>query len=66
MDKEVVTELIQDNCTPKTIKKELSLILKDGIKREYILKSYDEMKVILGDGEASKKIAQSMLKTILD
>ena len=66
MDKEVVTELIQDNCTPKTIKKELSLILKDGIKRESILKSYDEMKVILGDGEASKKIAQSMLKTILD
>ena len=66
MDKEVVTELIQDNCNPKTIKKELSLILKDGIKRESILKSYDEMKVILGDGEASKKIAQSMLKTILD
>jgi lipid-A-disaccharide synthase len=65
MDKEVVTELIQDNCTPKTINKELSLILKDGIKRESILKSYDEMKIILGDGEASKKIAQSMLKTIL-
>jgi lipid-A-disaccharide synthase len=66
MDKEVVTELIQDNCTPITIKKELALILKDGSKRESILKAYDEMKIILGDGEASKKIAQSMLKTILN
>jgi lipid-A-disaccharide synthase len=64
MDKEVVTELIQENCTAKTIEKELSYILLNGKKREQILNEYSEMKRILGDGGASKKIAQSLLKTI--
>lgn len=66
MDEEVVKELIQNECNPITISSELSLILKGGEKRDFILKKYEEMKKIVGDGGASKKVAQLMLKTIHD
>jgi len=64
MDKEVVRELIQDDCTANSIKEELQLILKNGTKRNSILNEYSSMKKILEEGGASKKIAQLMLKTI--
>ena len=66
MDKEVVRELIQDDCTSSEIKKELSYILEGGKNRNRILNEYQEMKKILGEGGASKKVAQLMLKTIQD
>jgi len=66
MDKEVVRELIQDDCTSETIKTELSYILEGGKNRNRILNEYQEMKKILGQGGASKKVAQLMLKTIQD
>ena len=66
MDKEVVRELIQDDCTSETIKTELSYILEGGKNRNRILNEYQEMKKILGEGGASKKVAQLMLKTIQD
>ena len=66
MDKEVVRELIQDACTSETIKTELSFILEGGKNRNRILTEYQEMKKILGEGGASKKVAQMMLKTIQD
>ena len=66
MDKEVVRELIQDDCTSETIKRELSYILEGGKNRNRILAEYQEMKKILGEGGASKKVAQLMLKTIQD
>ena len=64
MDKEVVKELIQNDCTPIKINEELNYILEGGKNRNKVIKDYKEMKVILGDGGASKKIAQSLLKTI--
>ena len=64
MDKEVVKELIQQECNPLKIRLELMHILKGGEKREQMLEEYSEMKKILGDGGASAKVAQSMLKTI--
>lgn len=66
MDKEVVRELIQHDCTSETIKTELSYILEGGKNRNRILNEYQEMKKILGEGGASKKVAQLMLKTIQD
>ena len=66
MDKEVVRELIQDDCTSEAIKTELSYILEGGKNRNRILNEYQEMKKILGEGGASKKVAQLMLKTIQD
>jgi lipid-A-disaccharide synthase len=65
MDDEVVKELIQHECTSQNIRTELMLILKGGIKRQEMLNSFENLKKSLGEGGASKKIAQSLLKTIL-
>lgn len=64
LDKESVTELIQNECTTERLAKELSLVIKGGSKREQVLKDYTELKNMLGKGGASKKVAQSVLKTI--
>ena len=64
MDREVVTELIQDECNPARMKVELSKILKGGSKREQMLQDYTELHAMLGQGGASEKVAQSLLKTM--
>ena len=66
MNREVVKELIQSECTSENIKNEIKTILIGGSKREKILQDFNEMEKILGKGGASKKVAQSLLKTILD
>ena len=65
MNREVVKELIQSECTSENIKNEIKTILIGGSKREKILQDFNEMEKILGKGGASKKVAQSLLKTIL-
>jgi lipid-A-disaccharide synthase len=64
MDSEVVKELIQQECNKENIQYELKLILKGGSQREKMLLDYTELKKKLGAGGASKKVAQSLLKTI--
>lgn len=66
MDKEVVKELIQHACNEASIRNELSHILIGGKNREIMLSEYQEMKKNLGGGGASRKVAQSLLKTIQD
>lgn len=63
MDREVVRELIQKECNPKAIREELSKLVKGGTKRGQMLDDYRKLKEILGGGGASRKIAQSLLKT---
>ena len=64
MDREVVVELIQNECNAKRIREELNLIIEGGSKRKAVLESYQELREILGGGGASKKVARSLLKTI--
>jgi lipid-A-disaccharide synthase len=64
MDREVVRELIQHECNPQQIRKELGLVLAGGENRERMLKDYAALREILGGGGASQKVAQSLLKTI--
>jgi lipid-A-disaccharide synthase len=64
MDEEVVKELIQAECTAKNIKAELDQLISNEKYRSELLKKYDELEKILGGGGASKKVAQSLLKTI--
>ena len=64
MDKEVVKELIQDECNPANINRVLKAILPGGSKRDEMLLEYEELKKKLGEGGASRKVAQSLLKTI--
>jgi lipid-A-disaccharide synthase len=66
MDKEVVRELIQHECNPDSIRYELRLLLEGGENREKMLAEYSKMRKILGEGGASQKVAQSLLKTIQD
>ncbi|HIP31288.1 MAG TPA: lipid-A-disaccharide synthase [Crocinitomicaceae bacterium] len=64
MDAEVVKELIQKECNPVQIKAEVERLIKDKKYREKVISDYDKLEQILGGGGASKKVAQSLLKTI--
>ncbi|ESU29630.1 lpxB protein [Flavobacterium limnosediminis JC2902] len=57
MDKEVVTELIQDDCNPKRIKTELEKLL-DPEYRSAVLNNYDLLEEKLGGEGASEKTAR--------
>lgn len=59
MDKEVVTELIQEKLSVKNICNELEPLL-DGNKRNEMLAIYDELQAVLGGGGASKIAAQEI------
>jgi lipid-A-disaccharide synthase len=64
LNREVVKELIQQECNAAFIEKELSKIVAGGKNREKMLNDYNELEQILGAGGASKKIAHALLKTI--
>jgi len=63
MDQEVVTELIQENCTTKTIKAELQKLL-DPEYRKQLLTDYDTLEQKLGGVGASKKTAQLIVRSL--
>jgi lipid-A-disaccharide synthase len=63
MDKEVVTELIQDDCTTQRIKEELTKIL-EGECRAKLLAQYDQLEQKLGGIGASQKTAQLIVKDL--
>ena len=59
----VVKELLQNNCTPENITKELKKIVKDK-ERERIILKYQKLKNLLGGVGASERVAQSMVKEL--
>ena len=63
MDRLVVTELIQQDCNPTRIRKELSLIIEGGNNREQMLADYETLQTKLGGGGVSQRIAQLLLKS---
>jgi lipid-A-disaccharide synthase len=64
MDKLVVKELIQQECTASNIRQEIELLIENNSYRNEMITNYKEMRLVLGQGGASKKVAQSLLKTI--
>ena len=64
MDKEVVTELIQDNCTSKNIKIELQKLLESNYRKQ-VLENYNELEKQLGGSGASEKTAKLIVRNIL-
>lgn len=64
MDKEVVLELIQNECNVKNIKAEVDRLISDEVYRNEMTENYQQLKSILGGGGASEKVARLMLKTI--
>lgn len=63
MDQEVVTELIQDECNTKNIKKELSKLLEPEY-RSKLLQQYDALEEKLGGIGASQKTAHLIVHNI--
>jgi lipid-A-disaccharide synthase len=57
MDKEVVTELIQNECNTERIKEELQKLLEPDY-RQKLLNNYDILEQKLGGTGASKKTAK--------
>ena len=64
MDKEVVTELIQDNCTSKNIKIELQKLLEPNYRKQ-VLENYNELEKQLGGSGASEKTAKLIVRNIV-
>ena len=63
MDKEVVTELIQENCNTKNIKIELQKLINP-VTRNTILENYDLLEAKLGGIGASEKTAKFIIKNL--
>ena len=61
MDKEVVTELIQDNCTSKNIKTELQKLLEPKYRKQ-VLENYNALEMQLGGSGASEKTAKLIVR----
>jgi O-6-methylguanine DNA methyltransferase len=61
LDRPVVKELIQHDCTPDNITKELKKLLSKG-QREKLVKKYSKLRDILGGEGASVKVAKSMIE----
>ena len=63
MDKEVVTELIQEKCNRKNLKTELKKILEPNY-RINLLKQYDVLEQKLGGIGASQKTAKLIVDNL--
>lgn len=68
LNKEVVKELIQKDCSEEKLKEEFIAILPGQEKRKLIESNYKRLKEMLGkeanEAGASKKVATELLKTI--
>ena len=65
MDKEVVTELIQENCNTKNIKLELQKILEPDYRKK-LIENYNILELKLGGIGASKKTADLIIESLVN
>ena len=63
-DEKVVTELIQNEMNANLLKRELEKILSNNEARTKMLESYKTLHHRLGDGSASKYIAEKMIQLL--
>lgn len=64
MDAGLFKELIQHDCTPTLIIKELDRLLDDNSYREKMMMDYADVRAVLGGKGASEKVAQAMIAEI--
>lgn len=64
LDKPAIKEIIQDDFNVELLKKELKALFDDN-KRKAILEQYTLLRKMLGDGNTSKEIAQSIINAML-
>ena len=63
-DREVVRELVAETFSVDNIRKELEAILPGGVKREQMLRDYDEVHQRLGDSQAADCAAKQMIELL--
>ena len=61
LDKGIFKELLQHDCTPETISKELDNLINNIEYRENMLNDYKKVRELLGGKGASKKVAERMI-----
>ena len=61
MDKGLFKELIQHDCTPDKISRELDLLVNDINYRAKMQQDYSDVREVLGGKGASAKVAQAMI-----
>lgn len=66
MDKLVVKELIQQDCTPQSIGNEVDKLVNDKNYRTTMLKNYDELDIKMGEAGASAHTAELIVKYAKD
>lgn len=64
MNKQVVKELIQQDCNPQQISTELNLLVNDTGYRTKMLTDYDELDKLMGQPGASAKTARLIISYI--
>ncbi len=62
--KTIVTELIQDEATPKNIADELCALLTNKKRREAMQREFKEIRAKLGDGSAAKRAATAIARVL--
>ena len=63
-DRPIVTELIQQDFNPNRLEHEFNLITKDGDNRQRMLDEYASMRNLLGNGGASQRAAEAIVKML--
>ena len=63
-DSPIVTELIQNDFNAERLEKEFQLITTDEGNRERMLNEYADMRVLLGDGGASRRTAETIVQLL--
>ena len=61
MNKEIVKEFFQENCTPEAVANELQKILEDEVYREEMLRNYQLMLAKLGPPGCAERAAEEMV-----
>ena len=64
MNKKVVTELIQNDCTKNNIIKELKLLQENTETRTTQIEDYNHLVQLLGNSGASTRIAEDLMSTL--
>jgi lipid-A-disaccharide synthase len=63
-DREVVRELVAETFSVSNIRQELEAVLPGGVKREQMLRDYDEVHQRLGDSHAADYAAKQMIELL--
>lgn len=61
-DSPIVTELLQEDFIPSRLEREFELITTDDANRERMLAEYADMRVLLGNGGATVRTAEEIIK----